>query len=180
MAVNRAESSGTANLSGRRRTASFESARQGDGDVSLAPIGCEGGRQTIGISNKTKRDFKDKRIYVNPRTGLAVRPPTSFGLFKHAMRRQMKDNKVGFQEFNRRSTEQWAKMNDQEKEPYVQRAKELGDQFKKIEVSLLRKKVRELTKQMKEERQAKRAYVSNSGRGGRVNGNGSGERQSRR
>lgn len=61
-------------------------------------------------------------------------------------------NKVSFLDFNKRATKQWAKMKDEEKEPYVQRAKELAAQFKKIEVGYLRKKVRQLQRQVKEHR----------------------------
>lgn len=117
--------------------------------VDLEPlVAANGRRQAIGVSCTAKRQFKDRRIYVNPKTGLPVRPPTSFGLFKHALRRKMGD-KVDFAEFNRKATEQWTKLEEGEKEPYARRARELSEQFKKIEVGLLRKKVRQLQRQVR-------------------------------
>lgn len=113
----------------------------------------EGRRYAIGsISTSKKREFKDRRIYVNPRSGLPVRPPTSFGLFKHTLRRSIKDGRVDFQEFNKRALDKWNKMTDEEKSPYVERSKELVERFKKIEVSFLRKKVRQLQERLKRNR----------------------------
>lgn len=112
----------------------------------------------IGVSNNIKREFKDKRIYVNPKTGLPVRPPTSFGLFKHAMKRKLKNTKMTFQEFNKKTNEKWARMSDEDKEPFIARARQLADQFKKIEVFYLRKKLRQLQAQVKDYRRAEREY----------------------
>lgn len=125
--------------------------------ANLSPLAGDGRQRGIGVSSNTKRQFKDKRIYVNPRTGLPVRPPTSFGLFKHTLRRSMKSGKVSFAEFNRKATEKWSRLSESEKEQYSQRAKELSDQFKRIEVSCLRKKVRQLLNQVKDYRQSARA-----------------------
>lgn len=121
--------------------------------VTLAPMGEEGSR-SVSVSRQNKRDLKDKKIYVNLRTGLPVRPPTSFGLFKHALRRTMKDTKVGFAEFNKQAHERWTKMSDEEKNTYTMRAKVLSEQFKKIEVPYLRKRVRQLQMQLRECRRA--------------------------
>lgn len=116
----------------------------------------EGKRYLVGgVSKSTKRQFKDRKIYVNPRNGLPVRPPTSFALFKHTMRRSIKEGKVGFQEFNRKATEEWTKMSDEDKEPYIGRAKELAARFKRIEATCLRKRVRQLEQQVKSYRRAR-------------------------
>lgn len=111
-------------------------------------------KKGIHISNNTKRDQKDRKIYVHQRTGLLVRPPTSFGLFMHAYRRSFKDDKVAFLDFNKRATEQWAKMSAEDKEPYIERAKRLAEQYKKVEVVYLRKRVRQLQQQIKDYRKA--------------------------
>lgn len=121
--------------------------------ASLAPLD-PAIRRGIMVSRNLKRDLKDKKIYVNPRTGLPVRPPTSFGLFKHTLRRTMNNNKVGFSEFNKLATEQWTKMSSKDKEVYAQRSKALAQQYKRIEVPYLRKRVRQLQQQIKEYRQA--------------------------
>lgn len=135
-------------FSARSRTASLES-QASEPVFALSPLKEDGKRSTIMVSNNQKREHKDRRIYVNCRTGLPVRPPTSFGLFKHAMRRSIKKGeKVDFVEFNKKSNEQWAKLSEQEKEPYIQRAKELAQQYKKIEVFYLRKKVRQLENEL--------------------------------
>lgn len=117
---------------------------------TLEPLKGDGHRRQISISNNVKRNFKDRRIYVNLRTGLPVRPPTSFGLFKHALRRQAKDSKVEFQEFHKRAIKAWQKIGENEKAAYVERSRVLADEFKKIEVPYLRKKVRELKNQLKD------------------------------
>lgn len=185
MVSTRAESPAAASpeyFTARSRTASLESAGRrrsaqaaggsscpgagaaAGGSIQLAPlIGDGGAKRQIGVSCNVKRQFKDRRIYVNPRTGLPVRPPTSFGLFKHALRRSM-GNKVTFLDFNRKATEQWTRMDDEQKGPYVERAKELASQFKKIEVRFLRKKVRQLQRHAKEQR----AIFSSSSRSSRA------------
>lgn len=154
-------------FSARSRTPSIES-QASTLAVSLAPIGEEDGKQTIGVSSNIHREFKDKRIYVNPRTGLPIKPPSSFGLFMHAMRRGMKDGKVTFSDFHRKATQKWMKMNEQEKEPYVERSKVLTEQYKKIEALYLRKKVRQLENQVKEYRQSmnSRGDVASGSRAG--------------
>ena len=78
----------------------------------------------------------------------------------------MKNVKVNFLEFNKKSSEQWMKLKEEEKEPYVQRAKELAEQYKKIEVLYLRKKVRQLQHQVKEYRrsEANKRYLKRRGR----------------
>lgn len=159
MIADRVETPATDYYSARSRTPSVDS-RRSDLVACLAPLPSEG-RKSIGISLNPKRQYKDKRIYVNPRTGLPVRPPTSFGLFKHAMRRHMKDGKVNFHEFNKKSNEQWKKMSDNEKEPYIERARNLAHHFKEVERSYLRKKLRSLQDQIKEYRRA----VSQNNRG---------------
>lgn len=134
-------------FSARSRTPSIESQSSEKG-LYLEPLNV-GALGNIRVSNNPKRQFKDKRIYVNARTGLPVRPPTSFGLFKHTMRRNITQGKVDFHDFNKRSNAEWSKMNEREKEPYARRAKMLSEQFKKIEVACLRKKVRQLQSQIK-------------------------------
>lgn len=146
-AITEASSSATEYLSARSRSTSVESSI----DAFLAPLG-DANDGNIGVSNSAKRVYKDRRIYVNHRTGLPVRPPTSFALFKHALRRTIKESKVEFFEFNKRATKQWLRMSDEEKSPYVERARMLADQFKKIEVQYLRRKVRQLKEQVKEYR----------------------------
>lgn len=150
-------------VTARSRTASLESAASGGASVRrnirLAPLSGDG---AIGVSNNVKRQFKDRRIYVNRRTGLPVRPPTSFGLFKHALRRSIKGSKVDFLDFNRRAIEQWARMGEEDKEPYAQRAKELAEHYKKIEVRFLRKKLRQLQRQVKDRRGGSRQTSSSS------------------
>lgn len=121
--------------------------------ISSAALLAGGENSSIGVSNSRKREHKDKWIYVNSRTGLPVRPPTSFGLFKHALRRTMCD-KVDFFDFNRQATDAWAQMSDDLKEPYVRRARQLSEQFKKIEAQYLRKKVRELEQEVKDYRRS--------------------------
>lgn len=107
----------------------------------------------IGVSYSRKRQHKDKRIYVNARTGLPVRPPTSFGLYKHALRRSIRD-KVGYVDFHRRAVRDWTQMSDEQKEPFVRRAKQLYDHFRKIEARYLRRKVRQLQKAVKDCRES--------------------------
>ena len=140
-------------FSARSRTPSIRSQLSDQGALYLQPLDENEKFGNIRVSNNPKREFKDKKIYVNARTGLPVRPPTSFGLFKHTMRRNIKQGKVDFHDFNKRSNMEWSKMSDKEKEPYVERAKMLADQFKKIEVACLRKKVRQLQSQIKLYRQ---------------------------
>lgn len=135
-------------VTARSRTASLESGSTGRrAGVSLAPLA---GDRPISVSNSSQRQHKDRRIYVNKRTGLPVRPPTSFGLFKHALRRSIKNDKISFSEFNKLASEKWSKMSETEKGQYGQRAKELADQYKKIEVRFLRKKLRQLQRQVKD------------------------------
>lgn len=163
MADVREDSPATEYFTARSRTASIESRAAGEA-ICLAPIG-DDGKCTIGVSNSAKRNYKDKRIYVNPRTGLPIRPPSSFGLYMHALRRSIKDGKVTFAEFHKKATSTWMKMSDEEKEPYVQRAKILAEQYKKIEVLYLRKKVRQLQGQVKEyHHQARSSYNESSQR----------------
>lgn len=150
MEENMIDSPATEYFSTRSRASSIESSAS-DVGVDSAPLSKQG-KRSIGVSVNARRQYKDKRIYLNNRTGLPVRPPTSFGLFKHAMRRNIKAGKVGFQEFNRASIEKWMKMKAEEKEPYVQRAKKLAEEFKKVETPFLRKKVRQLLAQVKEYR----------------------------
>lgn len=146
-------------FSARSRTASLESVSSRERrNVALAPLSGDG--RSISVSSSVNRRFKDRRIYVNQRTGLPVRPPTSFGLFKHALRRSMAGNKVSFSDFNKRAIEQWAKMRDHDKELYAQRARELADQYKRIEVRFLRKKVRQMLRQNKEARREQGAPSS--------------------
>lgn len=120
-----------------------------------------GENSSVGVSNSRKRQHKDKWVYVNTRTGLPVRPPTSFGLFKHALRRTISD-KVDFFNFNRQATDAWAQMSDNQKEPYVRRAKQLSEQFKKIEAQYLRRKVRELQREVKHFRRSSSSRQSSS------------------
>lgn len=140
-----ASSPATVYQSARSRSASVDSYAE----ALLAPLG-DVNEGSISVSSCAKREHKDRRIYVDKRSGLPVRPPTSFALYKHALRRQIKGGKVEFLEFNKRATQQWLKMSDEEKSPYVERAKQLADQFKKIEVQYLRKKVRQLKAQVKD------------------------------
>lgn len=119
----------------------------GDLEISLAPLNA-GGESSVGVSSNTKREHKDKNIYVNPRTGLPVRPPPSFALFKHALKRTI-NGKVTFNEFNKLANERWSRMSEEEKKPYVDRAKTLLEHFKRVEVACLRKKVRQLQHQVK-------------------------------
>lgn len=156
MASDRAASSATEYISARSRSASRQSIAS-ELSVHLDTIPGDTVRP-IGVSNNVKRQFKDRRIYVNPRTGLPVRPPTSFGLFKHAMKRKLKDTKVTFQDFNKKTNEKWSKMSDEDKEPFIARARQLADQYKKIEVFYLRKKLRQLQAEIKEYRRAEREY----------------------
>lgn len=159
MATSKVVTPATEYFSARSRTASVDSRARSEPGADLAPLAGDATRSnTIQVSNKADRKHKDKRIYVNQRTGLPIRPPTSYGLFKHAMRRNMKNGKVDFHEFNKRANDHWTRMNDEEKEPYVERARVLGQQFKKIEVSFLRKKVRDLQNQVKEYRRVTRSY----------------------
>lgn len=151
----RGETPATDYVSARSRTASIETAQTGNRVISMAPLSDD---RAIGVSNSTKRLFKDRRIYVNKRTGMPVRPPTSFGLFKHALRRSIKSDKVSFSDFNKLASEKWSQMSDADKGLYVQRAKDLADQYKKIEVRFLRKKVRQLQSQFKVIRQASTGY----------------------
>lgn len=135
-------------FSARSRTSSMESSRSEYQNFLQLPD--EGRRFAIGsVSTNIKREFKDRKIYVNARSGLPVRPPTSFGLFKHAMRRSIKGDKVNFHEFNKRATDKWNKMTDEEKRPYSERSRVLLERYKKIEVSCLRKRVRQLQQQIK-------------------------------
>lgn len=160
MATGRVDTPATEYFSARSRTASMDS-RRSEANADLAPIAEEGARSSsssIKVSKNADRAHKDRRIYVNQRTGLPVRPPTSFGLFKHAMRRNMKNSKVDFHEFNRRATDHWKRMREEEKTPYVERAKALAAEFKKIETTFLRKKLRELQNQVKEYRRVARSY----------------------
>lgn len=150
---NKDESPVTDYYSARSRSVSLES-HCSNLAADLAPLSDKGKREFIGVSSNEKREFKDKRIYLNPRTGLPVRPPSSFALFKHTMRRNIKDGKVNFFEFNKKATEQWTKMSDELKEPFIQRAKMLADQFKKVEVFYLRKRVRELQQEVKYNRRS--------------------------
>lgn len=159
MVTSKAVTPATEYFSARSRTASIESRARSEPGADLAPLVEDSTRScAIQVSKNADRKHKDKRIYVNQRTGLPIRPPTSFGLFKHAMRRNMKNGKVDFHEFNKRANDHWTRMKDEEKEPYVERAKILGQQFKRIEVSFLRKKVRELQNQVKEYRRVTRSY----------------------
>lgn len=153
MGSNQTQLSPTEYLSARSRTSSIESSsrRTENRAVFLAPLP-DDGRGSIGVSSNRKRQYKDRRIYLNLRTGLPVRPPTSFGLFKHALRRNMQGDKVDFFDFHKKAIEEWNKMKDEEKAPYLQRSKELAEQFKKIEAQFLRKKVRQLQSQVKEYR----------------------------
>lgn len=107
----------------------------------------------VRVSRLKIRNQKDKRIYLDFSTGLPVRPPTSFGLFKHAYRRRFKGAKVDFKEFNKQAIERWSRMSEADKEPYVERAKMLADHFKKIEVPYLRKRLRQLQQQVRIYRQ---------------------------
>lgn len=56
----------------------------------------------------------------------------------------MQGSRVSFDDFNKQANEQWARMREQDKEPFIRRAKELADHYKKIEVRFLRKKVRQM------------------------------------
>lgn len=114
-------------------------------EVGLLPIG-----RGIAISKQLKRTHKDKRIYLDNRTGLPVRPPSSFGLFKHALRRKMGEAKVDFKEFNAKAIVEWRKLAPSAKECYAQRSRLLTSQFKKIEVACLRKRVRHLQRANRE------------------------------
>lgn len=156
MAASRPATPATDYFSARSRSASRQSVAS-ELSVHLDTIP-EDATRPIGVSNNVKREFKDRRIYVNPRTGLPVRPPTSFGLFKHAMKRKLKDTKMSFHEFNKKTNEKWAKMSDEDKEPFAARSRQLADQYKKIEVFYLRKKVRQLQAQIKEYHRAERYY----------------------
>lgn len=158
MATGEVESASTEYFSTRSRTGSMES-RRSLADAGLAPLTEAGARSSsIRVSKNTDRTHKDKRIYVNQRTGLPVRPPTSFGLFKHAMRRNIKGGRVDFHLFNKRATDHWKKMKEEEKTPYVERAKVLAQEFKRIETTFLRKKLRELQDQVKQYRRIARSY----------------------
>lgn len=144
------EASTSEYYSARSRSSSME-AQQTRHRAHLAPLN-EDRKRAIGVSKNPKRAFKDRRIYLDSRTNLPVRPPTSFGLFKHALRRNIKDPRISFQEFNKCATEAWNKMDDVAKEPYVLRAKTLAEEYKKIEAPYLRRRVRELQRLMKEQR----------------------------
>lgn len=159
MATGRVDTPATEYFSARSRTASIDS-RRSEPNADLAPIVEDGARSSssIRVSKNADRTHKDRRIYVNQRTGLPVRPPTSFGLFKHAMRRNMNNSKVDFHEFNSRATNHWKRMREEEKTPYVERAKVLAQEFKRIETTFLRKKLRELQNQVKEYRRVARSY----------------------
>lgn len=144
----KSETPSTEYFSTRSRCSSMESSSSEYQNFLQEPA--DGKRLAIGsVSTNMKREFKDRRIYVNPRSGLPVRPPTSFGLFKHTMRRSIKGGKVEFYEFNKKATDKWNKMTDEQKKPYIERAKELAERYKKVEVSCLRKKVRQLQQQIK-------------------------------
>lgn len=124
----------------------------------LASLHSGDGRQrSIRVSKNEKRSHKDKRIYVNTRTGLPVRPPTSFGLFLHALRREAKGGKVEFKQFHQKAIKAWNKLSDEEKSQYAERAKVLSSQYKKIEATYLRKKVRQLQRQIQAVRRTFRA-----------------------
>lgn len=156
MATSRVDTPSSEYHTARSRTASIESV-QSRANADLAPL-AERGENSVRVSKNTDRTHKDRRIYVNQRTGLPVRPPTSFGLFKHAMRRNIRDGKVNFHEFNKRATDHWKKLKDEDKELYVERAKVLAQEFKRIETTFLRKKLRELQNQVKEYRRVARSY----------------------
>lgn len=68
-----------------------------------------------------------------------------------------------FVDFHKKATSQWMKMSDAEKEQYVERAKRLAEQYKKIEVLYLRKKVRQLQTQVKEYNMARNSYNNDIG-----------------